>query len=111
MTKMISSLQNPLVKNVLLLSEKPRARKEQNRFVIEGSREISLAMSGGFNISHLFYAPEFVTAASLETFGFDDNLVEMTEVSAGVFNRMAYRQDRDGLIALAEPKRPGFGDL
>ena len=35
----------------------------------------------------------------------------MVEVSTAVFNRMAYRNDRDGLIALAEPRRLEFGDL
>ena len=38
MSRTITSLQNPLIKNVLLLGEKPRARKEQNRIVIEGLR-------------------------------------------------------------------------
>ena len=50
MVKTISSLQNPLIKNLLLLQEKPRERKEQNLIVIEGTREIRLALMAGFTI-------------------------------------------------------------
>jgi TrmH family RNA methyltransferase len=111
MTRMITSLQNPLIKNVLLLSEKPRARKEQNRIVIEGLREIRLALSGGFNITDLFYSPELVSEADLALLFPQDKQAEFVEVSPDVFNRMAYRKDSGGIIALAEPKRIVFGDL
>ena len=66
MAKVISSLQNPLIKNVLLLGEKPRARKEQNRIVIEGLREIRLAIATGFNIPHHLYAPELLSDGELK---------------------------------------------
>ncbi|MEI7498917.1 MAG: RNA methyltransferase [Bacteroidota bacterium] len=111
MTKMISSLQNPLIKNVLLLSEKPRARKEQNRIVIEGLREIRLAVSGGFNITDLYYSPELFSAEELASLALQNNQVEFIEVSLSVFNRMAYRKDSGGLIALSEPRRLVFADL
>jgi TrmH family RNA methyltransferase len=111
MTKIISSLQNPLIKNVLLLGEKPRARKEQNRIVIEGLREIRLAITSGFRITDLLYSPELVSAVDLASLLPQDKQVELIEISTEVFNRMAYRKDSDGLIALAEPKRPYFEDL
>jgi RNA methyltransferase, TrmH family len=111
MTKVISSLQNPLIKNVLLLTEKPRARKEQNRIVIEGLREIRLAMAGGFVITDLLYTPDLVSGAELETVVTAENRPGLAEVSLDVFNRMAYRRDSGGLIALAEPRRLAFSDL
>jgi len=43
---MITSLQNPFIKNVVKLS-KARERMEQQRFVIEGARELSLALEAG----------------------------------------------------------------
>ena len=111
MSRVITSLQNPLIRNVLLLGEKPRARKEQNRIVIEGLREIRLALASGFVITDLFYAPEFVSDSDLASLSPNDRNVERVEVSTAVFNRLAYRNDRDGLIALAEPRRLEFGDL
>jgi TrmH family RNA methyltransferase len=111
MVKVITSLQNPLIKNVLLLCEKPRARKEQNRIVVEGLREISLASKSGFKITDLFYAPEIIYDDDLKLFESNEKDIELNEVSVDVFNRMAYRKDSGGLIALAEPKRLVFDDL
>jgi TrmH family RNA methyltransferase len=111
MAKIITSLQNPLIKNVLLLCEKPRARKEQNRIVIEGLREIRLAMASGFTITDLFYSPELVSEHDLKALISHSNRTELAEITREVFNRMAYRNDTGGLIALAEPRRLHFNDL
>ena len=111
MPNIISSLQNPLIKNVLLLGEKPRARSEQNRIVIEGTREIRLAVGGGFNITDLFYTPDLVSEEDLTSLGWQENRIKTVEITREVFNRLAYRKDSGGLIALAEPRRLGFADL
>ncbi len=44
MHKSISSVQNSLIKQFIQLSEKSRERKKQGLFIIEGQREISLAL-------------------------------------------------------------------
>ena len=44
MFKTIYSLQNPLIKQVLLLQQKSRERKKTDLFIIEGKREIELAL-------------------------------------------------------------------
>lgn len=111
MAKIISSLQNPLIKNILLLEEKPRARKEQNRIVIEGFREIRLAILSGFNITDLLFTRDLIPDADLATLMPEGSPVELTEVTQDVFNRIAYRRDNGGLIALSEPKRLVFNDL
>ena len=36
----ITSAQNPKIKNLLLLQEKSKARREQGLFVVEGRREL-----------------------------------------------------------------------
>jgi TrmH family RNA methyltransferase len=112
MVKVISSVQNPLIKNVLLLSDKPRARKEQNRIVIEGLREITLATMSGFPITDLFYCPAIINDPDLRSlFLHLEKNIEMVEVSADVFNRLAYRKDSGGVLALAEPRRLALSDL
>ena len=112
MTKLISSLQNPLIKSILLLEEKPRERKVQNLIVIEGFREIRLALVSGFTITTLVYCRELIDSKEL------NNLVsqahssfEMVEVPAEIYNKLAYRKDNGGVIALANPKRLLFRDI
>ena len=45
--KEISSTQNPLIKKIFALSEKARMRKKEGLCVIEGAREVRLAIQGG----------------------------------------------------------------
>ena len=40
-TEVITSAQNPRIKELILLQEKSRARRENGLFVVEGRRELS----------------------------------------------------------------------
>jgi RNA methyltransferase, TrmH family len=112
MTKTVSSLQNPLIKNVLLLEEKPRERKLQNLIVIEGLREIRLAMVSGFTITTLLYCKEFINDKDLNALlNQSVSSFEMADVTPEVYNRMAYRKDYGGIIALAAAKRTLLRDI
>lgn len=54
---MITSLQNPAIKNIVKLS-KNRERREQQLFVIEGARELSLALQSGYRPEALYVCGE-----------------------------------------------------
>jgi TrmH family RNA methyltransferase len=112
MVKMISSIQNPLIKNVMLLQEKPRERKQQNLIVIEGVREINLALKAGFTVTQLIYCRELIPEPDLEVMQTVAIVpMEMVEVPMEIYNRIAYRKDHEGAIALAVPGRIQFQDL
>jgi TrmH family RNA methyltransferase len=112
MTKTISSIQNPLIKNLMLLQEKPRERKQQNLIVIEGIREINLALKAGFSITQLIYCRELIPVSGLEEMlAAGINSMDLVEVSLEIYNRIAYRKDHEGAIALAIPRRVQFDDL
>jgi TrmH family RNA methyltransferase len=112
MVKMIVSLQNPLIKNLLLLKEKPRERKQQDLIVIEGIREIRLALMAGFTVTDLIYCKELIPGDDLEAI-ISGSIVPMNlvEVPVEIYNRIAYRKDHEGVIALANPRRIQFHDL
>ena len=42
----------------MLLQEKAKARKQSGTFLIEGKREISIAIKGGYEIETLLFLPE-----------------------------------------------------
>ena len=63
----ISSAQNPKIKNLLLLQEKSRARREQGLFVVEGRRELQHCLDAGFAIDTLFVSEEFVDSIGPNT--------------------------------------------
>ena len=60
MNKFISSTSNPTLKKLLQLQEKSRNRRKEGLFVVEGLRELRLALKGGYNISEVFFCPELV---------------------------------------------------
>ena len=98
---MITSKSNPKIKNINKL-EKASERREQNRILIEGRREIERAVACGFEIDTLFICPEI----ACEGTGITARSVE--EVSLEVFEKIAYREGSDGLLAVAIPK---YADL
>ena len=59
-TETITSAQNPKIKNLLLLQEKSKARKEQGLFVVEGRRELEHCLEAGYTVRTIFYCPEIV---------------------------------------------------
>ena len=57
-TEQITSAQNPKIKNLLLLQEKSKVRREQGLFVVEGRRELEHCLEGGYSVRTLFICPE-----------------------------------------------------
>jgi len=102
MNKVITSIQNPLIKQLLVLQEKSRERRKSNLMVIEGTREISLAMKAGFRLTALLHCPSLLLQQQFhELYPQDRVPCEVTEISVEVFNRLAYRKDNGGVIACA----------
>jgi len=111
MIRPISSLQNPVIRNILQLREKSRERKKQGLFIIEGLREFNLAVAGGFSIKSVFYCPELLLPEELNKILSGLITTEVIEVTIQVYNRIAFRQDAEGIIALAQPRLHSLNDL
>jgi TrmH family RNA methyltransferase len=56
--EIIQSTQNSRIKNAQKLFSKSKERKEQSLFVIEGAREIRLALAGSYSLDTVFICPE-----------------------------------------------------
>ncbi len=94
----ITSLQNPRIKGVVELQEKSRERRAQQLFVVEGIREIQLALDSGYRIQTLYVCFEIGNA---ETFAHTlSEKIFVVPVSAEVFAKMAYREHSDGVMAV-----------
>lgn len=106
----ITSLQNPKIKNISKLS-KSKERKEQNLFVIEGARELSLALSAGYQIESVFVCRDLFFKSDYPHVldSISDN--KLFEVSMAIFEKVAYREGSDGLLALARPMKHDLAGL
>jgi TrmH family RNA methyltransferase len=107
----IVSLQNSRIKNILKLSEKSKERKTQGIFVIEGARELGLALSGLYVLNSVFLCPELFAGTDYPEIIRKIDPKILFEVSEAVFTKMAYREGSDGIIALAEPKKHSILEL
>lgn len=97
----ITSTQNPKVKNLLAL-EKPRERRKQCLFVIEGKKEIRMALDAGYKIGNLFFCDEIISPEELKSLGASEKL--LIPVSKDVFDKIAVRENSGGVLAVAEQK-------
>ena len=121
-TEQITSAQNPKFKNLLLLQEKSKARREQGLFVVEGRREVEHALEAGFKIRTLFVCPEVagkrwpveaghdvipgLTSSVIP--GLTGNLVEIPEA---LYRKVAYREGTEGVLAEVEVRERRLEDL
>lgn len=110
MIEKITSLQNPKIKNILKLA-KSKERKEQDLFVIEGARELSLALLGGYTVDSIFVCPELFEKTDYPDVLSSIDGEKIFEVSESVFEKIAYRTGSDGLLVLAKPKKHGLNNL
>lgn len=102
--KQIDSLQNSLVKKILVLKEKSRERKKEGLFILEGWRELKLAIKGGYEIDTLLFLKELVPEFKLmELFG-DNTRPRQVSVSKEVYQKLAYREGTEGVLAIARCK-------
>ena len=124
-TEIITSAQNPKIKNLLLLQEKSKARREQGLFVVEGRRELEHCLEGGFKIKTVFVCPEIagftgeeaLSSASLrdpiranasESASSPVNCIEVPEL---LYRKIAYRDSTEGIMAEVQYKALSLDDL
>jgi trmH family tRNA/rRNA methyltransferase len=104
--KEITSLQNPIVKQLVALSEKSRNRRKEGLFTIEGIREISLALKGGYTIDTILFYEEIFSEESLHQLLIDSHQkIEYIRITKEVYQKLSYRSSTEGVIAVARVKQ------
>ncbi|MBE0390907.1 MULTISPECIES: RNA methyltransferase [unclassified Flavobacterium] len=106
--KQISSVQNPFIKSLILLQEKAKNRKQSGSFLMEGQREISLALKGGYELETVLFFPEI--CSEIEAKKIAPN-TELIEINKDVFQKLAYRDTTEGVLAVAKTKSMQLKDL
>lgn len=97
--KMITSLQNPLIKKTLSLKEKSRERKKTGFFIVEGQREINLAIKGKYKLQTILVCPEIA-----ETIDIKDTDATVVQISKVIYGKLAHRSSTEGIMAIAKTK-------
>ena len=100
--KEITSIQNSYIKELLKLQEKSRERKKKGLFIIEGKREISLAISANYEFDTILYFEDLISEQDILHL-FNTN-VNRILISKEVYQKLAYRDSTEGIIAITKAK-------
>jgi TrmH family RNA methyltransferase len=101
----ITSLQNPRIKHIVKLRDDKRQRRQDGLMLVEGYDEILLALAAGHQPQTLLCAPEL---ASRQIGAVD---AESITVNRAVFEKMSYRENPDGWLAVFPIPRTSLEDL
>ena len=118
----ITSAQNPKIKNLLLLQEKSKARKEQGLFVVEGRRELEHCLEAGYTVRTLFVCPAilgdidsaenyFLCSSPKNQFPAESSANSIIDIPEQLYRKVAYRESTEGIIAEVEYKSLKLEDL
>lgn len=103
--KEISSVSNPLVKEVVQLLDKSRHRRKKGLFVAEGLNELRLAIRQGYEIEQLFFCEEDIAEIELKSqLGFNEK-TNLIKVTPQIMRKIAYRSEVKNAVAVLNSKR------
>jgi TrmH family RNA methyltransferase len=112
MSMRITSPSNPRVKAAARLRDR-QGRSDQERIIIDGVREIGLALAGGIELAELYFFPELCRdehhTSLLETAR--RARVSLIEVTPPVMEKLAFGQRVEGVVAVAQTPRRSLTDL
>jgi len=105
--KHIESIHNPFIKNITLLQKKSRERKKQGLFVVEGKKELLMAIKGGFTLKNFVFPENIKSSIDLPFLEKKkSNTFEKISVSKDICKKITYRGDSEGILGIFEYKKP-----
>jgi TrmH family RNA methyltransferase len=107
--KHITSPQNALIKKLMQLKEKKKERIQTGTFVVEGKRELEMAIKGGYPIvSIFFFTGLFPLEEAVMLVKNFESKPEFIEISKEVYQKLAYREKTEGILAIAKARQHGL---
>ncbi len=108
----LSSLQNPTVKDLVRLRQR-RHRDRAGVVLIEGLRELSRAVAAGYVPDQLYICPELYADGATPGLvsDLDASGVPLATTTVPVFQKIAYREHPDGVLAVGPQVGRALADL
>jgi TrmH family RNA methyltransferase len=109
---LITSLKNPKVKQAVRLRDK-RHRQREGLMLVEGHDELLLALESGAQPQGFFFCSSLMGESDAENFleRIKQSDTELLEVTSAVFEKIAYRENPDGWLAVFPMMRRTLADL
>ncbi|MFN3190736.1 MAG: TrmH family RNA methyltransferase [Aureliella sp.] len=98
---MISSRQNPLFREAVRLRNSSGNRRESGLFLIDGPREIKLAMEAGFELTHILSGPIGELSAESKDLLTVSPQTRAVEFAPQLMEKLSYGQKSTDMVAIA----------
>jgi TrmH family RNA methyltransferase len=109
---MITSLQNPKIKEISTFVNKPSLLSKKALLLIEGLKEISIAVECNVRFKTVFFCAKIIDNQDvMNIIGEINSDCEIIEVAEHVFAKIAYRKTTGGILVLAERPTKKLSDL
>ena len=107
----IDSSKNPTVKALVRLKER-RTRERENRYLIEGAREVTRALQAKVPLEQIYFAPELFKEEGQQLLKSVEALtLETSSLSKAAFEHISLRQKPDGILGVAKMRKQTLEDL
>ena len=97
-TDIVTSAQNPKIKDLLALQEKSKERRKKGLFVVEGRRELLHCVEAGYEPYTVFVCPEILSEADFNEIS-GKCVCQFIEIPRHLYDKVAYRGGTEGVIA------------
>ena len=104
---MITSPQNERIKHLVQLQQKSSLRRQEELFVVEGRRELLHCINAGYEVKTSFVDNQKDDAL----LGVDSKNAEILEVSSRVYEKIAYRESTEGIVAVVKVRKNTLYDF
>ena len=103
----ITSLQNERIKHLVQLQQKSSLRRQEGLFVVEGRRELQHCVNAGYEVKTIFVDSRKENVLQ----GVDCKETEILEVSQKVYEKIAYRESTEGVVAVVKVRKNTLREL
>ena len=100
----ISSKDNPSFKYAKKLFDKSSYRKKEEKFIVEGVREIDLCLKSNFTIESIFTSGDNQNK-------FSDTGIKTYEITQDLIKKIIYRETTEGVFAIVNHKKQDLKSL
>jgi TrmH family RNA methyltransferase len=104
--EIISSGQNPKVKQLMELQQKSQERRRHGLFVVEGRREVERCVASGYELDTVFVCQE-IYGGPWQV----QQQERVFEVTPTIYNKVAYRGGTEGVMAEVKVRDRRLDDL
>jgi TrmH family RNA methyltransferase len=104
---MITSPQNERIKHLVQLQQKSSLRRQEGLFVVEGRRELLHCINADYEVKTIFVDNQKDDAL----LDIDSKNAEIIEVSPKVYEKIAYRESTEGVVAIVKARKKTLQDF